>query len=51
MLGIEGVCSYLQARDVQKIGDWATIALDDEGKNIQAQMTSKFQVLLPDVIF
>ena len=50
LLGAEGVCPYLETRDVQKIEDWATIALDDEGKAIQAQMSSKFQVLPHDVV-
>jgi exportin-5 len=51
LLGVEGVCPYLQARDVQNIDDWSTIVLDDEGKNIQAHITAKFQVFPHDVMF
>ncbi|KAK2745216.1 hypothetical protein FQN55_006341 [Onygenales sp. PD_40] len=45
MLGLDRVWPYLQAKQAQKIEDWSVISLDDEGKNIQSDMSAKFQNL------
>ncbi|PGH23822.1 hypothetical protein AJ80_02070 [Polytolypa hystricis UAMH7299] len=45
MLGLDKVGPYLQARQVQKIEDWSLVMLDEEGRNLQAEMTSNFQGL------
>ena len=34
----------MQARNAQKVPDWSAISLDDEGRQIQEEMTAKFQV-------
>ncbi|KAJ5111277.1 hypothetical protein N7532_001812 [Penicillium argentinense] len=43
MLGLENVGSYMQAKQAQNFADWSEVALDNEGKVIQEQMTTKFQ--------
>ncbi|KAK2803210.1 hypothetical protein FQN50_007077 [Emmonsiellopsis sp. PD_5] len=45
MLGLDRVWPYLQAKQAQKIEDWSVIPLDDEGQNIQSDMSAKFQNL------
>ncbi|PGH29705.1 exportin-5 [[Emmonsia] crescens] len=45
ILGLEQIWPYLQRVQAQKVEDWSTIPLDEEGKKIQAHMTSKFQQL------
>lgn len=44
LLGVKGVGPYLQARQAHKVEDWSTIALDEEGKQIQEDLTVKFRV-------
>ncbi|KAJ5884949.1 hypothetical protein N7495_009459 [Penicillium taxi] len=44
-LGIENVGSFMQAKQAHLISDWSLVALDDEGKLVQEQMTRKFQML------
>lgn len=34
----------MQARQAQKLENWSAVVLDDEGKAIQEEMTTKFQV-------
>ena len=46
MLGLENVGPYMHARQAQKLEDWTSVSLDAEGKKIQDDMTSKFQVCL-----
>ena len=36
----------MQAKQAQKLEDWASVPLDAEGKEIQDDMTRKFQVCL-----
>ncbi|EEQ88473.2 nuclear import and export protein Msn5 [Blastomyces dermatitidis ER-3] len=45
ILGLDQIWPYLQRLQAQKVEDWSTIPLDEEGKNIQAHMTTKFQQL------
>lgn len=44
MLGLENVGSYMQAKQAQKLADWSSVFLDNEGKLVQEEMTRKFQV-------
>lgn len=44
MLGLERVGPYMQAKQAQKLADWSSISLDNEGKLVQEEMTKKFQV-------
>lgn len=44
MLGLQNVGPYMQSREAAKLEDWASVALDPEGKVIQEDMTRKFQV-------
>lgn len=44
MLGIQSVGPYMQARQAQKLEDWTEVPLDSDGKQIQEEMTRKFQV-------
>ncbi|KAI1959374.1 karyopherin [Ophidiomyces ophidiicola] len=41
--GLDQVHPYLKARQAQKIEDWSTVLLDEDGKRIQKQMNSRFQ--------
>lgn len=45
MLGLENVGSYMQAKQAHRLADWADVILDAEGKNVQEEMTRKFQML------
>ncbi|KAJ5475488.1 hypothetical protein N7539_007775 [Penicillium diatomitis] len=45
MLGLENVGSYMQTKQAHKIEDWSAVALDNEGKVVQEEMTRKFQML------
>ncbi|OJD21796.1 hypothetical protein ACJ73_06862 [Blastomyces percursus] len=45
ILGLNQIWPYLQRLQAQKVEDWSTIPLDEEGKKIQAHMTTKFQQL------
>ncbi|OOQ81799.1 putative nuclear import and export protein Msn5 [Penicillium brasilianum] len=45
MLGLENVGSYMQAKQAHKLEDWSSVALDNEGKLVQEEMTRKFQML------
>lgn len=45
MLGLQNVGPYMQKNQAQKLEDWSTVPLDNEGKQIQETMTRKFQVL------
>lgn len=44
MLGLEKLWPYLHSRHVENFDDWSAIPLDDEGKNLQAEMNDKFVV-------
>ena len=35
---------YMQARHAQKLENWTEVTLDSDGKQIQEEMTRKFQV-------
>ncbi|EEH39559.2 hypothetical protein PAAG_08828 [Paracoccidioides lutzii Pb01] len=45
ILGLDRIWPYLERLQAQNIEDWLAIPLDEEGKKIQAHMTSKFQRL------
>ncbi|KAK1139975.1 karyopherin [Aspergillus melleus] len=45
MLGLQSVGPYMQTRQAQKLEDWTSVPLDDEGRRIQEEMTRKFQQL------
>ncbi|RAL10804.1 karyopherin MSN5 [Aspergillus homomorphus CBS 101889] len=45
MLGMQNVGAYMQSRQAQKLEDWSSVPLDNEGKLIQEEMTKKFQLL------
>lgn len=44
MLGLENVGPYMQSKEAQKLADWSEVALDNEGRLVQEEMTRKFQV-------
>ena len=44
MLGLENVGPYMQSKQAQKLADWSEVALDNEGRLVQEEMTRKFQV-------
>ncbi|EER44565.1 nuclear import and export protein Msn5 [Histoplasma capsulatum H143] len=44
LLGLDQIWPYLQRVQAQKVEDWSMIPLDEEGRKIQAHMTSKFQL-------
>ena len=46
MLGLQSVGPYMQTRQAHMIEDWTSVTLDSEGKQIQEEMTRKFQVCL-----
>ncbi|KAE8154009.1 armadillo-type protein [Aspergillus avenaceus] len=45
MLGLQSVGPFMQTRQAQKLEDWSSVPLDNEGKLIQEEMTRKFQQL------
>jgi exportin-5 len=45
MLGLQNVGPYMQSRQAQKLEDWSEVSLDLEGKQVQEEMTRKFQVM------
>ncbi|KAB8229169.1 hypothetical protein ETB97_002516 [Aspergillus alliaceus] len=45
MLGLQSVGPFMQAQQAQKLEDWASVPLNNEGKQIQEEMTRKFQNL------
>ncbi|CDM31976.1 hypothetical protein DTO013E5_9644 [Penicillium roqueforti] len=45
MLGLENVGPYMQSKQAQKLADWSEVALDNEGRLVQEEMTRKFQLL------
>jgi exportin-5 len=47
LLGLERVGPYMQARQAQKLENWSSVVLDDEGVAIQQEMTKKFHVREP----
>lgn len=47
LLGLDGLQQYLSARAVQKIPDWSSHPLDDEGKDLQAHMEIALNVSVP----
>lgn len=51
LLGLQNVGAYMQARGARNLEDWSSVALDDQGKQIQEEMTKKFQVLRFSVAF
>lgn len=52
LLGLQSVGPYMQARQAQKLEDWTEVGLDSDGKQIQEEMTKKFQVrTYPESLF
>ncbi len=47
MLGLQNVGPYMQSKQAQKLADWSEVTLDAEGKQVQEEMTRKFQVISP----
>jgi exportin-5 len=45
LLGVDGVQNYMQSRRANKLEDWSSVQLDDEGKNMQTRMNDLFQVM------
>ncbi|KAI9927716.1 hypothetical protein ASPWEDRAFT_113938 [Aspergillus wentii DTO 134E9] len=45
MLGLQSVGPYMLAKEAHKLEDWTSVSLDSEGKQIQEEMTRKFQHL------
>ncbi|KAL2835066.1 armadillo-type protein [Aspergillus cavernicola] len=45
MLGLQNVGPYMQSKQAQKLVDWSEVSLDPEGKQVQEEMTRKFQQL------
>ncbi|CAG8356147.1 unnamed protein product, partial [Penicillium nalgiovense] len=45
MLGLENVGPYMQSKEAHKLADWSEVALDNEGRLVQEEMTRKFQLL------
>ncbi|OKL56700.1 hypothetical protein UA08_08012 [Talaromyces atroroseus] len=45
LLGLEKVGPYMQSKQAANIEEWTSIPLDDLGKDIQEQMTKRFQQL------
>lgn len=45
MLGLQNVGPYMQSKQAQKLADWSEVTLDAEGKQVQEEMTRKFQQL------
>lgn len=50
MLGLENVGPYMQSKQAQKVADWSEVALDNEGRLVQEEMTRKFQVRSTNLI-
>lgn len=46
MLGLQSVGPYMQSKQAHMVEDWTSVILDSEGKQIQEEMTRKFQVCL-----
>lgn len=46
LLGLQNVGPYLQLKDARNIEDWSSVSLDAQGRQIQEEMTKKFQVCL-----
>ena len=44
LLGLQSVGPYMNAKEAYKLENWSSIFLDSEGKQIQEEMTRKFQV-------
>jgi exportin-5 len=44
LLGLEKVGPYMQSKQAANIEEWTSIPLDDLGKDIQEQLTKRFQV-------
>ena len=44
MLGLQDVGPYMHAQNAISIEDWTSIPLDAQGRQIQEEMTKKFQV-------
>ena len=49
LLGLQSVGPYMHAKQAQKLEDWTEVPLDDHGKQIQEEMTKKFQVYSPSL--
>ncbi|KAL3482455.1 armadillo-type protein [Aspergillus californicus] len=45
MLGLQNVGPYMQSQQAQKLPDWSEIPLEQQGKQVQEEMTRKFQQL------
>ncbi|KAL4740076.1 armadillo-type protein [Aspergillus similis] len=45
LLGLQNVGPYMQSKQAQKLADWSEVPLDAEGKQVQEEMTQKFQQL------
>lgn len=46
MLGLENVGPYMHAKNAQNLEDWTAVPLDAQGRQIQEEMTKKFQVCI-----
>lgn len=44
LLGLQSVGPYMQTTHAQKLENWTEVVLDSDGKQIQEEMTRKFQV-------
>lgn len=46
LLGVDHVQNYIQTRRADRLEDWSSVILDEEGKNMQSRMNELFQVRL-----
>lgn len=44
LLGLQNVGPYMRGREAEKLEDWSSVRLDGQGRQIQEEMTRKFQV-------
>lgn len=44
LLGLQDIGPYLQMKEIGNIEDWSSAPLDAQGRQIQEEMTKKFQV-------
>lgn len=44
LLGLQNVGPYMRRREADKLEDWSSVPLDNQGRQIQEEMTKKFQV-------
>lgn len=46
MLGIQDVGPYMESKGARNLEDWSAVPLDSQGRQIQEEMTKKFQVCI-----